>query len=142
MRTRKLSKSAKARNDVVADDWIDAPDLTFKASLHDLKNQTSRQSLRQHFTGAFPETQLRPSLELEDMQTTPKMRSRGRLSRKSSDVDTSHESLEMTSSSTTSVNSTDMKRLSTVRESSAKIDIAEMVVLLQELRKVCYHRRR
>ena len=109
---------------------------TIRVSLENLKDPASKVSLRQHFTGAFPETHrvsFFAASESSDMGITD------RLSRQASSLSVGVGQNEAAGFSTSSVNSTsaDPKRLSTVpeRDSQSQIDIQQAIHLLQELRK-------
>ena len=106
--------------------------MTFKTSFEDLRNPNGRQSLRQHFTGAFPETQVRPSMESLNSSDAD---SRPALSRSTSDLTVEHGSIQTSTPSSDSLNSTGIKRLSTVRESNSAIDVVQAIKLLEEIKK-------
>ncbi|KAK3712629.1 hypothetical protein LTR37_009072 [Vermiconidia calcicola] len=109
------------------------PPVTLRASLEDLRAPNSREMLRQHFNGAFPETQRRPSQEW-----TNEMGTKDSLSRTTSTGSVGQNS--QARSSSTSLDSAGVysninKRLSTVRESNPTIDIEQAIHILQELKK-------
>ena len=107
--------------------------MTFKTSFDDLRDPNGRQNLRQHFTGAFPETQVRPSLE---SMTSSDADSRPALSRSASNLTVEQASIAaLSSTSSESLNSPSSKRLSTVRESNSAIDVMQAIKLLEELKK-------
>ena len=107
--------------------------LPLKLSLEELRHPTSKQSLRQHFTGAFPETHRVSSFDSSNSD----MGIKDRLSRTSSSLAVGQN--EAAGSSTSSVNSgagaAPAQRLSTVQETNSNIDIEQAIYLLQELRK-------
>jgi hypothetical protein len=106
--------------------------MPLKVSLEQLRDPASKLSLRQHFTGAFPETHRVASF---DSSESMDMGGKDRLSRTTSNLTVGQN--ETAGSSTSSVNSTGghPKRLSTVPERNANIDIEQAIYLLQELRK-------
>ncbi|KAK3715703.1 hypothetical protein LTR37_006928 [Vermiconidia calcicola] len=109
------------------------PPVTLRASLEDLRAPNSREMLRQHFNGAFPETQRRPFQEW-----TNEMGTRDSLSRATSNGSVGQNSQARSSSTSldsAGVNSNINKRLSTVRESNPTIDIEQAIHILQELKK-------
>ena len=107
--------------------------LPLKLSVEELRNPASKQSLRQHFTGAFPETHRVSSFD----SSSSDMGIKDRLSRTNSSPTVGQN--EAAGSSTSSVNSgtgaPPPQRLSTVQETNSKIDIEQAIYLLQELRK-------
>lgn len=110
----------------------DNNEVTFKASFEDLRSPNGRQSLRQHFTGAFPETHRKSSYGSVNNYD---MGMKSRLSRTSSNLSVAPN--ETAESSTLSVNTVgSAKRLSTVQETNAAIDIEQAIRLLQELKKL------
>ena len=127
MKTPKISKT-KSYGSSATDH--ESPDLTFKASYEDLRRTDSRRRLRQHFTGAFPETQRMPS---QESINTNDMGLRDRLARSTSSLNVGQNPTADSSSS--SVDKLDANRLSTVREQNAAIDIGQAINLLQELKK-------
>ena len=106
----------------------DTPEVTLKASFEDLRRPDGRELLRQHFTGAFPEThrkQSHSSLDSYDMGKPRLLRTGSNLSVPQNE----------SSESSLSVNSVGLKRLSTVQESNSAIDVEQAIRLLQELKK-------
>lgn len=137
MKTPKASRSRASdphanRTDIRVLSSVEPPLMPLKVSLEQLRDPASKQSLRQHFTGAFPETHRVASFDSLDGAEMGVM---DRLSRTPSRLAVGQN--ETAGSSSSSVNSAGghPKRLSTVQENNSKIDVEQAIHLLQELRK-------
>jgi serine/arginine repetitive matrix protein 2 len=109
-------------------------DATLKASFDDLRREDSREVLRQHFSGAFPEATRKTSQEWERQGVDPG--ARGMLSRSATGLFVGENPAATSSTSSVDTpNSNGNKRLSTVQETQSTIDIAQAIHLLQELKK-------
>lgn len=136
MKTPKLSRksSKSASNDVSPSLSQNRHEVTLKTSLDELNHPSSRELLRQHFTGAFPET-TRKDVQEWDHSGSGMEQSRGPLSRSTSSLNVGQNAAAASSSSTIDTAGVNGKRLSTVQESQQAIDIAQAIQLLQELKK-------
>ncbi|KAF2480653.1 hypothetical protein BDY17DRAFT_302164 [Neohortaea acidophila] len=130
--TMKLNR-AKSSTRLAKAPQTQTQDVTFRASIDDLRHPDGRESLRQHFTGAFPETRARrPSISpMYSFDADHK----SNLTRSTSHAATSHTSLDVPTPSSDSLRSNEIQRLSTVRESRSPIDISQAIQLLEEIKK-------
>ncbi|KAK3047225.1 hypothetical protein LTR09_011325 [Extremus antarcticus] len=103
---------------------------TLRASIDDLRSPSSRDLLRQHFSGAFPETARRSSQERQSLDGA-----KGRLSRSTSSLAVAQNPTAQSSSSSLDKHGLNNNRLSAVAEDQPSIDIAQAIYLLQELKK-------
>nr|POF01633.1 hypothetical protein CFP56_76865 [Quercus suber] len=109
--------------------------LPIRACFEDLKRPENRQMLRQQLTGTFPETAAKAPRRPSNEVLSEKWSLKDRLSKKTLRLEVAE--LDAHSSSST-VNSVDVKRLSAVPEkvNVESIDIEKTITLLQELKKV------
>ncbi|KAK5164039.1 uncharacterized protein LTR77_010130 [Saxophila tyrrhenica] len=131
MKAPKLPK-LKSSNDVNATNpETSMAESTLRASVDDLRSPGSRDLLRQHFTGAFPETQRRTNQERysEDAGLKP------RQSSSTSSLNVGQNSAAQSSSSSLDKHGMNNMRLSAVAEDHPSLDIAQAIHLLQELKK-------
>ena len=135
MRTPTLVKpktNSSTANPGKAQDSRPSDEVTIKTSFDDLKNPEARHLLRRQLTGHFPTTYCSPS---QESANSGDMGIKDRLSRTASGSSLTVGQNPTAKSSSSSVDSEGPKRLSTVRENNATIDIEQAINLLQELKK-------
>lgn len=136
MKQSKLKKTSRPSSHVAVHAPKVSAEFPFRTSIDELRDSTNRSTLRQHFSGAFPEAQAQSTIDSRQYPVSHSKRGSTRRRAATLQASRSQDSSEGLVSAVSTWNNADIKRLSTVPEAQGRVDITEAIRMLEELRAV------